>query len=81
MTAGAGSGDADAVGVDLPLGSVVANESHGSMHVAHNVSDFVPWLRPVDDSEDRVTMVRIRFRVVVFYANVRRLPPLSLIHI
>jgi len=74
MPASAGSSYSDAIGIDIPLLCVVAYESHGSMHKAHNVPNFVSWLGSVDDGEYRVAMIRIRFGVVFIHAIVRRLP-------
>ena len=54
MPARRAAGDADSIGVDLVVLGVIADESHGPVHVFDDLGNREPGLAAVDDREDGV---------------------------
>ena len=57
MPAGAAAGDPEAVGIDLVVARVVADEAHRAVNVVEDLGDGVFRLAPVNDGEDGLSAV------------------------
>jgi len=57
VTTSAAAGYSNAIGVDIPLVGIRANESNGSMHKTHDVAHLVAWLRTMYNGEYRVSAI------------------------
>ena len=61
MAAGASAGDAELVRIHAVFRGVAADESHRAMHVLQNLGNDELGLRAVDNREDNIPAIQIRF--------------------